>query len=314
VPVLRTAPYVDLDRAAWSRLDRSDLALGREELAGLVSLGDPVDTVEVDEVYLSLARLLLLQAHARRRLQEATAQFLGGAAPRQAPFVVGIAGSVAAGKSTTARVLRALLARAPGEPRVELVSTDGFLLPNAELSRRGLMERKGWPESYDTGALLRFLAAVKAGARDVPAPVYSHLVYDVVPGATTVVDRPDVLLVEGLTVLQPAVPPGDGRARMVASDFFDSSLFVDAREPLLARWYVERFLTLRDTAFQEPGSYFARYAGMSDEQASETALRIWQSINRPNLERNILPTRGRAAIVLEKGPDHRVERVRLRAL
>lgn len=306
------APYLDVARDAWSALDRSGLALDREELAGLVSLGDPVDTDEVDEVYLPLARLLLLQAAARSGLQAATQEFLG-AAPRRAPFVVGIAGSVAAGKSTTARVLRALLARSPGLPDVQLVSTDGFLLPNERLAEQGLMERKGWPESYDTRALLRFLAAVKAGRPRVAAPVYSHLVYDVVPGDTTVVDRPDVLLVEGLTVLQPA-SPGDGRVRMVASDYFDSSVYVDAREPDLGRWYVERFLTLRETAFREPGSYFARYADLSDEEATATAARIWRTINRPNLERNILPTRGRAAIVLEKGPDHRVQRVRLRAV
>lgn len=308
-----TMPYLDLDRAAWALLDRSDLALGRDELAGLVSFGDPVDTVEVDEVYLSLARLLLLQAQARSGLREATQHFLG-VGPRPAPFVVGIAGSVAAGKSTTARVLRALLESALGGRPVALVSTDGFLRPNAELDRRGLMERKGWPESYDTGALLRFLAAVKAGAPRVTVPVYSHLVYDVVPGEVTVVERPDVLLVEGLTVLQPAAAAVGRRPRMVASDFFDTSLYVDACEPDLARWYVERFLALRDTAFREPGSYFRRYAALSDDEARETAGRIWRTINRPNLERNIAPTRGRAAIVLEKGADHRVERVRLRAL
>lgn len=311
VPDLSAAAYLDVDRAAWSRLDRSEVVLGQAELSELASLGDPVDLDEVREVYLSLARLLLLQAAARSRLQEATRTFLGAPAS-PAPFVVAIAGSVAAGKSTTARVLRALLSGAPGAPSVDLISTDGFLLCNAELERRGLMERKGWPESYDTAALLRFLAAVKAGEPEVRAPVYSHLTYDVLPGRTSAVRRPDILLVEGLTLLQPAGLSG-GRARMVASDYFDTSLYVDAREPDLARWYVERFLALRDTAFQDPDSYFHRYAALSDGEARARAARIWRTINLPNLEVNIFPTRGRAAVVLEKGPDHRVQRVRLRA-
>ncbi len=230
------------------------------------------------------------------------------------PFVIGVAGSVAVGKSTTSRVLRELLARWPHHPQVDLVTTDGFLLPNAELERRGLLSRKGFPESYDQRALLRFLAAVKAGEPAVEAPVYSHLGYDVLPGESLVVRRPDILVVEGLNVLQPPRPRADGRSRMSVSDYFDFSVYVDAATVDVRRWYVERFLRLRRTAFADPGSYFRRYAGLSDDEARETALAIWAEVNEPNLEQNIRPTRGRASLVLEKGPDHSVRQVRLRKL
>jgi type I pantothenate kinase len=227
---------------------------------------------------------------------------------------VGVAGSVAVGKSTTARVLRTLLARWPDHPNVELVPTDGFLLSNAELERQGLLARKGFPETYDQRALLRFLAEVKSGAAAVSAPVYSHLSYDVVPEEVIVVRRPDVLIVEGLNVLQPAPSRPDGRPRMAVSDYFDFSIYVDAASPHVREWYVERFLALRRTAFADPASYFHRYASLDDEAARSTALAIWREVNEPNLVQNILPTRDRATLVMQKGPDHAVRRVRLRKL
>ncbi|RJK97836.1 type I pantothenate kinase [Vallicoccus soli] len=302
--------YVDLDRAAWAALrDGQSAGLDASRVQALAGLGDVVDPREVEEVYAPLARLLLLQDAARSHAREATAAFLGAPA-RRSPFVVAVAGSVAVGKSTTARLLRELLSA--GGRRVDLVPTDGFLHPNAELERRGLMARKGWPESYDTRALLDFLAAVRAGEPHVQAPVYSHVAYDVLPGERQVVDRPDVLVVEGLTLLQPASPARDGRPRVVASDYFDTSVYVDAAEEHLLAWYVARFLALRDTAFRRPGSYFTRYAALSDEEARETASAIWHRTNGPNLRRNVLPTRGRAAVVLEKDAGHRTRRVRLR--
>ena len=246
-------------------------------------------------------------------LRSASSYFLGNP-DTKLPFVLGIAGSVAVGKSTTARVLRELLARWPDHPRVELVTTDGFLLPNAELVRRGILDRKGFPESYDQRGLLRFLAEVKAGKPEVEAPVYSHLVYDVVPDESVVVRSPDILIVEGLNVLQPPRPKADGRSRMSVSDYFDFSVYVDAATSDARRWYVERFLRLRRTAFADPASYFRRYASLSDDAATETALAIWAEVNEPNLVQNIRPTRGRATLVLEKGPDHAVRRVRLRKL
>jgi len=229
-----------------------------------------------------------------------------------APFVIGVAGSVAVGKSTTSRVLRELLARWPHHPSVALVTTDGFLLPNAELARRGLLERKGFPESYDQRALLRFLTAVKSGAVEAHAPVYSHLTYDVIPDQSIVVRRPDVLLVEGLNVLQPPRARSDGRSSLAVSDLFDVSIYVDATLADVRRWYVERFLSLRQTAFADPTSYFHRFAGLTDSEARATATTIWSEVNEPNLLQNIRPTRGRATLVLQKGPDHSVRRVRLR--
>jgi type I pantothenate kinase len=310
----RVSAYVDIERARWSALrEATPLTLDDEDLARLRGLGEPIDLAEVEEVYLPLSRLLSLQVTAAHERHRATSTFLGEESGR-VPFVIGVAGSVAVGKSTTSRVLRELLASWPDHPRVELVTTDGFLLPNHELERRGLLTRKGFPESYDQRALLRFLATVKSGATDVRAPVYSHLSYDVVPGESVAVGSPDVLIVEGLNVLQPPRPQADGRARMSVSDYFDFSVYVDAATADAREWYVERFLRLRRTAFADPASYFRRYASLSDEAARETALSIWAEVNEPNLVQNVLPTRGRATLVLEKGSDNSVRRVRLRKL
>jgi type I pantothenate kinase len=303
------SPFVDFDRAAWARLrEATPLPLTAGELDALRSLGDAVDLDEVREVYLPLSRLLTLHVQEGGRLYRAYRTFLGATDVRT-PFVIGVAGSVSVGKSTTARLLKLLLARWPQHPRVELVTTDGFLLPNAELERRGLMARKGFPESYDRRALLRFVTEVKAGRAEVSAPVYSHLVYDIVAGERLTVHRPDILLLEGLNVLQPAPP---GRAALAVSDFIDFSVYVDAATADIRRWYVERFLRLRETAFRDPDSYFRRFAALDEGQAVEWAESVWAAINGPNLERNILPTRGRASLVLRKGPDHSVTGVRLR--
>lgn len=307
-------PYVDLDREAWRRLSASTpLPLTDADVERLAGIGDPIDLAEADAIYRPISRLLDLYVEATRGLHAASSTFLReDIAPT--PFVIGVAGSVAVGKSTTARLLRELLARWPATPHVQLVTTDGFLYPNAELERRGLMQRKGFPESYDRRALLRFVSKVKAGRPEVTAPVYSHLTYDIVPGEQIVVRRPDVLIVEGLNVLQPARPSAEGSSSLAVSDFFDFSIYVDAKPTDVRQWYVDRFLSLRRTAFANPASYFHRYASLSDDEAVARAESIWDSINAPNLEQNILPTRSRATLVLTKGSDHSVDRVRLRKL
>jgi type I pantothenate kinase len=281
--------------------------LSQAEIAELRGLGDALDLVEVEEVYLPLSRLLNLYAEGAQRLHESTSAFLG-ATSEGTPFVIGVAGSVAVGKSTVARLLAELLRRWEGTPRVELVTTDGFLFPNAELERRGLMERKGFPESYDRRALLRFVSQVKSGAPEVRAPFYSHLAYDIMPGAEVIVNAPDVLIVEGLNVLQ---PPAPGR-RLAVSDLFDFTIYVDARTSDIARWYEERFLSLQRGAFSDPGSYFHRYASLSEAEARARAREIWGRINEPNLVQNILPTRPRASLVLRKDAQHAVSSVLLR--
>lgn len=309
-----TSPYRRFTRAEWAAL-RADtpLTLGIDDLHKLQSLNDPISLEEVAAIYLPLSRLLALYVAATQGLYKATQRFLG-AEDGKVPYIIGIAGSVSAGKSTTSRVLKALLSRWANTPKVELVTTDGFLLPNAELNRLGIMERKGFPESYDGRALIRFLSDVKAGKHNVAAPLYSHLVYDVVAGEETVVDRPDILIVEGLNVLLPNRLSKDGEEIPFVSDFFDFSIYLDADEALLERWYIERFMRLRSTAFRDPRSFFKKYATLTDAQAIETAQGLWNRINLPNLHENILPTRPRADLVLTKGADHRIESVALRKL
>jgi type I pantothenate kinase len=308
------SPYAVFDRDSWRALAAgSELPLDEAELRSLASLGDLIDLGEVATVYLPLARLLALHVAASRRLWAAQSEFLGDATAK-VPFVVAVAGSVAVGKSTTARLLQTLLAAGSGAPRVDLVTTDGFLLPNAVLESRDLLTRKGFPESYDRRALLRFLAEVKSGRAQVDAPVYSHLSYDIVPGGRQVVDRPDILVLEGLNVLQPGRRADGTVPEVFLSDYFDFSVYVDAAEADIRQWYVDRFLELRRTAFQDTGAYFHRFAALSDDEARRTALGIWAEVNGPNLRDNIAPTRSRARLVLQKSADHQVRRVLLRKL
>jgi type I pantothenate kinase len=309
------SPYRTFSREEWATL-RADmpLTLTAEEVWRLQSLHDPISLEEVIAIYLPLSRLLSLYVAATQGLFKATQRFLLAEKEVKVPYIIGVSGSVAVGKSTTARVLQALLTRWPNTPKVDLVTTDGFLLPNDELERLGLMERKGFPESYDTGKLLRFLADIKAGKRAVAAPLYSHLAYDVIPGEEIVVDRPDILILEGLNVLQPARLPKDGAFIPFVSDYFDFSIYLDAAERDLHRWYVSRFSRLRHTYFRDPRSYFRKYADLSEEEAIATAERLWSRINLVNLRDNILPTRQRASLILRKGGSHRIETVALRRL
>ena len=319
-----SSPYLDFDRPTWARLRAATpLTLSEADLVQLQGLNEHVSLEEVETIYLPLSRLLNLHVAATQTLHKATDTFLGSL-PRPTPYVIGVAGSVAVGKSTFARILRALLSRWPDHPRVDLVTTDGFLFPNAVLEERQSLGRKGFPESYDLRRLVEFMAAVKAADSAVHAPVYSHQRYDIVPGEFQVVDRPDIVIVEGLTVLQTGESHRSGadggrgrepvRARVFVSDFFDFSIYIDAREQDIERWYIDRFLTLRETVFQDPGSYFHRYAALDDEAAVATAREIWSTINGVNLRDNIKPTRERARLVLEKGANHAVGRIRLRKM
>jgi type I pantothenate kinase len=308
--VTQISPFMELGRADWAALAPSIPSPLREtEIVQLRGLGEPLDVHEVAEVYLPLSRLLNLYVGGMKSLRNVTSEFLRDRV-EPTPFVIGVAGSVAVGKSTISRLLRELLARWEYTPRVELVTTDGFLFPNAELERRGLMARKGFPESYDRRALLRFVSEVKAGAAVVRAPFYSHLAYDIVPDAQVTVRRPDVLIIEGLNVLQ---PPGPGH-RLAVSDLFDFTIYVDARTSDIARWYEERFLKLQRGAFTNPRSYFHRYSSLTEVEARQRAREIWHSINEPNLLQNIRPTRSRASLVLRKSADHTVSNVLLRKL
>ena len=308
------SPYRSFTRDEWAALREGEpMVLEMDEVDRLRSLNDRLSMEEVEAIYLPLSRLLSMYVEATQGLFEATKRFLGSNGAK-VPFVIGVAGSVAVGKSTTSRVLQALLSRWPNTPKVDLITTDGFLLPNAVLEAEKLMNRKGFPESYDVKALLAFLSQVKAGREHVEAPVYSHLTYDVIPGETVSVDRPDILIVEGLNVLQARQPSPSEADRSVpfVSDFFDFSVYIDADEATLALWYVQRFMRLRETAFKDPKSYFHRYSKLTDEEAEAVAMHIWNGINLPNLRDNVRPTRARADLILTKGERHAIERVDLR--
>ena len=310
-----TSPYVELDRSAWAALGAAtEQPLAADEVEQVRGLGDELDLVEVEEVYLPLSRLLSLYVESAGELHRAQESFLERDQPPRTPFVIGVAGSVAVGKSTTARLLQQMLAHWPEHPSVALVTTDGFLYPNAELERRGILHRKGFPESYDRKALLRFVVDIKSGKDEVTAPSYSHLFYDVQPDVPVVVKSPDIVVIEGLNVLQPARAREDGRMGLAVSDFFDFSVYVDAATADIRRWYVERFLRLRGTAFRDSTSYFRKYADLSEDEAFAEAGRIWDTINGPNLAQNIAPTRARANLVLRKAGDHSVSWVRLRKI
>ncbi|WP_293337372.1 type I pantothenate kinase [Parvibaculum sp.] len=307
------SPFRHFTAADWGRLrEDTPLPLSEAELEELKGFGERISLDEVSEIFLPLSRLLNLYIGEMQELYRVTSDFLGRA--DKVPYIVGVAGSVAVGKSTTARILRALLARWPNHPKVDLITTDGFLYPNKLLEERGLMQRKGFPESFDIKRLIRFLSDVKAGSPRVEAPVYSHFTYDVLPGETVTVDQPDILVVEGLNVLQPWKPADGDEPQPFVSDFFDFSIYLDADEEAIRRWYIERFLSLRRTSFKDPAAYFHRYSKLTEKEAIETADAIWTSINLANLHKNILPTRQRADLILRKGDDHRIRDVYLRKI
>lgn len=314
-PGEKYSPYRIFSAERWAEF-RADtpLTLAEDEVRRLRSLNDPVDLDEIRRIYLTLSRLLSAHVEASQLLFRQRRVFFNSDNAVKTPFIIGIAGSVAVGKSTTARVLKELLQRWPSSPKVDLVTTDGFLLPNEVLRRENLMERKGFPESYDVGALLRFLSAIKSGQPDVQAPLYSHMTYDVLPGAYVTIDRPDILIFEGINVLQTRDLPQDGKFVPFVSDFFDFSIYIDADETLVHHWYIDRFMRLRETAFKNPESFFHRYSQLSEEAARAIAEGLWANINLKNLRENILPTRPRADLVLRKGANHLIEEVALRKL
>jgi len=307
-------PYRSFTKDQWSDLRNGQpMTLSAEDIDRLRSLNDPISLAEAEEIYLPLSRLLSYYVEAIQGLHHVSSRFLNTPEDK-VPFIIGVAGSVAVGKSTTSRILRALLSRWPSSPKVDLVTTDGFLHPNRVLEERGLMQRKGFPESYDRARFVNFLGDIKSGKSRVAVPVYSHLVYDVVPGEEVIIDRPDILIVEGLNILQPGELPRDGKPIVFASDFIDFSIYIDADVNDLRDWYLTRFFRLRETAFRDPTSFFRKFSEMSEEEAGKFGRNVWETINLPNLLENVLPTRGRADLVLKKGKDHRVEEVKLKRL
>ncbi|MBL1406126.1 MAG: type I pantothenate kinase [Hyphomicrobiales bacterium] len=308
------SPYMVFDTDAWSKFKAdTPLTLSAKEVDHLRSLNDPVNLEEVRRIYLSLSRLLSAHVEASQSMFQQRRSFLS-LGHSQTPFVIGVAGSVAVGKSTTARLLRELLQRWPSSPKVDLVTTDGFLLPNSELEKQGIMNKKGFPESYDVGAVLKFLSQIKAGKKSVKAPVYSHLTYDVKPNEFISIEQPDILIFEGINVLQSREMPKDGRAVPFVSDYFDFSIYIDADEKEIEQWYIDRFMRLRITAFTNPSSFFHKYSKVSHDEALQIAQDLWDNINLVNLHNNIKPTRPRADLVLRKGADHLIEKVALRKL
>jgi len=308
------SPYRIYTAKEWSEFKAdTQLTLSEDEVQRLRSMNDPISLNEVRKIYLSLSRLLSTHVEAAQQLFHQRRRFLN-IKSEKTPFIIGIAGSVAVGKSTTARILKELMSRWPNSPKVDLITTDGFLYPNAELEAQGLMQRKGFPESFDRRAVLQFLSDIKAGKRPIKAPVYSHFSYDILPNEHVTVDRPDILIFEGLNVLQVNDLPKDGNSVPFVSDFFDFSIYIDADEKLIRHWYVERFMRLRETAFTDPGSYFHRFSKLDVDAALETATKLWEEINLLNLHENILPTRPRADLILRKGADHLVDQVTLRKL
>jgi type I pantothenate kinase len=308
------SPYRVFTREEWARLRaETPMTLQPNELEQLSGIIEELSVDEVEQIYLPLSRLLNLYVAAAQKLYSVSSEFLGRK-DTKVPFIIGVAGSVAVGKSTTARVLKALLARWPDHPRVDLLTTDGFLLPNSELERRGLMEKKGFPESFDTERLLRFLGDIKSGVASVSAPVYSHFQYDILPGQEVLVEHPDILIIEGLNILQPADMPKDGKTIPFVSDFIDFSIYIDADPAVIEKWYLTRFMRLRSTAFRDPGAYFHKYATLAPDEVRRVALKLWRDINLKNLNENILPTRRRAQLILQKGESHRVESAALRKL
>lgn len=307
-------PYRSFTKDQWSDLRNGQpMTLNADDIDRLRALTDPISLAEAEEIYLPLSRLLAYYVEAIQGLHDVSSRFLNTPGDK-VPFIIGVAGSVAVGKSTTSRILRALLSRWPSSPKVDLVTTDGFLYPNKVLEARGLMQRKGFPESYDRGRFVNFLGDIKSGKAKVSVPVYSHLVYDVVPGEEVIIERPDILIVEGLNILQPGELPRDGKPILFASDFIDFSIYIDADVEDLRDWYLTRFFRLRETAFRDPTSFFRKFSEMSEEEAGAFGRNVWETINLPNLLENVLPTRGRADLILKKGKDHRVEEVKLKRL